>query len=60
MNQRYGLFLLLVVPTFANSDRGKAAWRGPDKPVYVVTENHYAEGFTPEGNTARFQRSHCH
>jgi hypothetical protein len=42
------------VPILANADKGKVAWQGADKPVYVVTENHYAEGFTPDGDTARF------
>jgi hypothetical protein len=54
MNRRYWLFLCLIVPVLANADKGQFAWQGPDKPVYVVTENHYAEGFTPEGDTARF------
>jgi hypothetical protein len=51
---RYCLFLFLIAPNLANADKGKVAWQGADKPVYVVTQNHYAEGFTPEGNTARF------
>jgi hypothetical protein len=42
------------VPVLANADKGKVAWQGADKPVYLVTENHYAEGFTPDGDTARF------
>ncbi|HKM89713.1 MAG TPA: hypothetical protein VJX29_03785 [Candidatus Acidoferrales bacterium] len=54
MNRRYCLFLWLIVPVFAKADIGKVAWQGADKPVYVVTENHYAEGFGPEGDTARF------
>jgi hypothetical protein len=54
MNRRYCLFLWLIVPAFANADKGQVAWKGPDKPIYVVTENHYAEGFTPEGDSARF------
>jgi hypothetical protein len=54
MKRRYGLFLCLIVPVLANADKGKVAWQGPDKPVYVVTENRYAEGFTPGGDTARF------
>ena len=54
MNRRYCLFLLLIVPTFVSADKGKVAWQGPDKPVYVVTQNHYAEGFTPGGDTAKF------
>jgi hypothetical protein len=48
------LFVLLAVPVFTSADKGKAAWQGPDKPVYVVTLNHYAEGFGPDGNTPRF------
>jgi hypothetical protein len=54
MKRRYGLFLCLIVPLLANADKGKVAWQGADKPVYVVTQNHYAEGFTPEGDTAKF------
>jgi hypothetical protein len=50
----YCLFLLLIVPILASADKGKAIWQGADKPVYVVTQNHYAEGFTPNGDTARF------
>jgi hypothetical protein len=34
--------------------KAKSPGREPINPVYVVTENHYAEGFTPEGDTARF------
>jgi hypothetical protein len=48
----YLLFLLAALP--AGADKDKVAWRGPDQPVYVVTQNHYAEGFGPEGDTARF------
>jgi hypothetical protein len=51
---RYWLFLLLLVPVLANADRNKVVWQGADKPVYVVTQNHYAEGFTPKGDTAKF------
>jgi hypothetical protein len=51
---RYCLLLLFVVPILANADKTKVVWQGADKPVYVVTQNHYAEGFTPNGNTARF------
>lgn len=54
MKRRYCLFLWLIVSAFANADKGKTTWQGPDKPVYVVTGNHYAEGYTPEGDTARF------
>jgi hypothetical protein len=46
--------MLLVFPLFVSADKGKEPWQGPDRPVYVVTQNHYAEGFTPEGDTARF------
>jgi hypothetical protein len=41
-------------PLFAVADKTKPAWKGPDRSVYVVTQNHYAEGFTPEGDTAKF------
>lgn len=44
--------LLLGHATGAND--AKPLWQGPNKPVYVVTQNHYAEGFTPDGETARF------
>ena len=54
MKRLYCVFLCLIVPVLVNADKGKVAWQGADKPVYVVTENHYAEGFTPEGDTARF------
>ena len=54
MNRRYCLFLSLIVPVLANADKSQIAWKGPDNAVYVITKNHYAEGFTPEGNTARF------
>jgi hypothetical protein len=54
MKRRYCLFLWLIVPVLANADRAKVAWQGADKPVYVVTENHYAEGFTPMGDTVKF------
>ena len=54
MNRRCFLLLLLFLAPLAIADRGKVAWRGPDQPVYVVTPNHYAEGFSPEGDTPRF------
>jgi len=54
MNHRYRLLPLLALPIFTTADNYKAAWHGPDRPLYVVTQNHYAEGFTPEGRTARF------
>ena len=54
MNRRHCLFLLLIVPVFALAQKNQGPWVGPDRPVYVVTQNHYAEGFTPEGSTAKF------
>jgi hypothetical protein len=54
MIRRYCLFLLLIFPLFAAADKTKPTWKGPDRSVYVVTQNHYAEGFTPEGDTAKF------
>jgi hypothetical protein len=54
MNRRYCFLLSLLIPLSANADKGRAAWQGPDKSVYVVTQNHYAEGFTPEGDTPKF------
>lgn len=41
-------------PLFSVADKTKFTWKGPDRSVYVVTKNHYAEGFTPEGDTAKF------
>jgi hypothetical protein len=56
MRPRSCLLLLLIVPALANGGQEEIAWRdGPDKPVYVVTENHYAEGFGPSGETAKFR-----
>lgn len=46
------IFLLGALP--ANADSAKSTWDGPALPVYVVTQNHYAEGVTPEGDTAQF------
>jgi hypothetical protein len=54
MISRFCLFLLLIFPFCAAADKSKPTWQGPDRPVYVVTQNHYAEGFTPEGGTAKF------
>src|SRR5271166_1956452 len=54
MIRRYCLSLFLILPLFAAADKNKPAWQEPDRPVYVVTQNHYAEGFTPEGGTAKF------
>jgi len=54
MNRRYCFLLSLLIPLSASADKGKAAWQGPDKSVYIVTQNHYAEGFTPDGNTPKF------
>ncbi len=54
MIRRICLFLLLLLPFFASADKSKPMWQGPDRSVYVVTQNHYAEGFTPEGGTAKF------
>jgi hypothetical protein len=31
-----------------------ATWNPPSGRIYVVTQNHYAEGFSPQGRTARF------
>lgn len=55
MIRRYCLFLFLIFPLFAAADKTKPTWKGPDRSVYVVTQNHYAEGFTPEGDTAKFR-----
>jgi hypothetical protein len=55
MNRRYCFLLSLLIPLSTSADKGRAAWQGPDKSVYVVTQNHYAEGFTPEGDTPKFE-----
>lgn len=54
MIRRYCLFLFSIFPLFASADKSKPAWQEPDRPVYVVTQNHYAEGFTPEGGSPKF------
>ena len=54
MIRRYCLFLLLMFSLLAVADKTKSSWKGPERPVYVVTQNHYAEGFTPQGDTAKF------
>ena len=54
MIRRYCLFLLLMFPLLAVADKTKSSWKGPERSVYVVTQNHYAEGFTPQGDTAKF------
>lgn len=54
MNRTRCCQVLLFIPLLAGADRSKLQWRGPDRPVYVITQNHYAEGFTPEGDTAKF------
>ena len=54
MSRPHLLFLLIFVPVVASADKAKSHWRGPDQPVYVVTQNHYAEGFGPDGNTPKF------
>ena len=55
MIKRCGLCLLITCWLVAGADINKPGWKGPDQPVYVVTQNHYAEGFGLEGNkTPRF------
>ena len=54
MIRRYCVLLLLIFPLFAIADKTNPTWRGPERSVYVVTQNHYAEGFTPEGDTTKF------
>jgi hypothetical protein len=54
MIRRCGLFLLVIFPLFASADKTRPTCKGPDRSVYVVTHNHYAEGYTPEGDTAKF------
>jgi hypothetical protein len=53
MKGRYYSVLLVLVPVLAGAN-SETAWRGPDQAVYVVTQNHYAEGFAPDGQTAKF------
>jgi len=50
LRTRIGPLLLLSANLFSQTAR----WNGPDQPVYVVTRNHYAEGFSPDGATPRF------
>ena len=45
---------ILLIPFITNANDAKPSWQGPDQPIYVVTQNHYAEGFGPDGQTARF------
>lgn len=52
MNRLGWILVLFLVPFLANGDKEKTAWRGPDQPVYVVTQNHYAQDFN--GTTPRF------
>ena len=47
------MFLLLGT-LWVNADERTFRQRGPNQPLYVVTHNHYAQGFTPAGPTARF------
>ena len=55
MNRHYRFLFSLLIPLSASAEKNEAVWKGPDKPVYVVTQNHYAVGFTPEGATPRFE-----
>lgn len=54
MKRLISLLAALMVPLMMVANDSKQSWHGPDKPVYVVTQNHYAEGFGPDGETARF------
>jgi hypothetical protein len=45
--------LLIAILSLAAEDAIKG-WQGPDQSLYVVTDNHYAEGYTPSGPTIRF------
>src|SRR5579885_3592698 len=47
-------FVPALLSMAASADSNVPSWSGPDRPVDVVTKNHYAEGFTPNGDTARF------
>src|SRR5258707_7470262 len=44
--------LLLGGAAFAQ--QSSPVWKKPSQPVFIVTPNHYAQGFTPGGPTARF------
>lgn len=54
MKRLTSLSAILLIPCIIVANKAKPSWQGPDKPVYVVTKNHYAEGFGPDGETARF------
>lgn len=55
MGKVFPAFILVsAIAAPAAAESGGDAWQGPDQPVYVVTQNHYAEGFSPEGGSARF------
>ncbi|HJZ64329.1 MAG TPA: hypothetical protein VKD70_08430 [Candidatus Acidoferrum sp.] len=54
MKRFAALSAILLIPFIMNANGTKPSWHGPDRPIYVVTQNHYAEGFGPEGETARF------
>ncbi|HEV7514310.1 MAG TPA: hypothetical protein VGO27_21625 [Candidatus Acidoferrum sp.] len=55
MNRHYRFLFSLLIPLSASAEKSEAVWKGPDKPVYVLTQNHYAVGFTPGGATPRFE-----
>lgn len=54
MKRSVALSMVLLLTIAARPNETKPVWHGPDQPVYVVTKNHYAEGFGPDGATARF------
>lgn len=45
---------LLLALTCLRAQSLSADWNGPSQPVYIVTQNHYAEGFGNDGPTAKF------
>ncbi len=52
MNRPGCVLVLLLVPFLAQADKERTVWKGPDQPVYVVTQNNYGEDFG--GTTPRF------
>jgi hypothetical protein len=54
MIRYFSLFMFLIAFSVAHAERSRAVWQGPDRAVYVVTRNHYAEGFNGGAKTPRF------
>ena len=45
---------LLLALTCLRAQSLSPDWKGPSQPVYIVTQNHYAEGSGPDGPSAKF------